>query len=113
MADKIEHDDIDRQFHLLRSDPEKFLDLTNQLVEQHPDDPNAYFARHQAWKRLGLLRLALEDVDRSLALEDHYSTHGARGDVLHALGRYQDAINAYNRSEQMEPTQWAGGFSPL
>jgi tetratricopeptide (TPR) repeat protein len=83
------------------------------LVEQHPDDPNAHFARHQAWKRLGLLRLALDDIDESLALEDHYSTHGARGDVLHALGLYQEAIDAYDHSERMEPTQWIGGFGPL
>jgi len=48
-----------------------------------------------------------------LALEDHYATHNARGDVLHALGRYQEAIESYKRSEALDPTQWIGGFGPL
>jgi hypothetical protein len=47
MANKITHDDIDHQFYDLLKDPERFLQLTNQLVEQHPDDPHAYFARHK------------------------------------------------------------------
>jgi tetratricopeptide (TPR) repeat protein len=113
MDGKITHDDIDRQFHLLRTDPEKFLELTNQLVEQHPDDAHAYFARHQAWKRLGQLDLALADVDKSLSLKDRHSAHDARGLVLHGLGRYREAIDAYDRSERLDPTQWKGGFGPL
>lgn len=113
MTNRITHDDIDRQFYQLLKDPEQFLELTNQLVEQNPDDANAYFARHQAWKRLGLLNFALADLDKSLQLDDHYATHGARGDTLHRLGRYQEAIDEYNRSEQMDPAQWLGGFGPL
>jgi tetratricopeptide (TPR) repeat protein len=113
MAKKITLDDIDRQHRELWKDPERFLELTNQLVEQHPNDPNAYFARHQAWERLGLSNFALADLDRSLALEDHYATHTARGGLLHGLGRYQEAVDEYDRSEQMEPTQWKGGFGPL
>jgi tetratricopeptide (TPR) repeat protein len=113
MDGKITHDDIDRQFYQLRKDPERFLELTNQLVEQHPDDANAYFARHQAWQCLGMSNFALADLDRSLALEDHYVTHRARGRVLRELGRYQDAIDAYDRSEQLDPEQWIGGFGPL
>ncbi len=45
MGEKITHDDIDRQFNLLRSDPQKFLDLTNEFVEQRPRDAGAYFVR--------------------------------------------------------------------
>jgi tetratricopeptide (TPR) repeat protein len=113
MGGEITHDDIDRQFNLRRTDPEKFLELTNQLVEQHPCDPHAYFVRHQAWSRLGQLDLALADLDKSLALKDRSNAHGARGRILHGLGRYQEAIDAYDRSEQLDPTQWKGGFGPL
>ncbi|MFZ2005312.1 MAG: tetratricopeptide repeat protein [Stellaceae bacterium] len=109
----MDEDDIDRQFQLRRTDPEKFLELVNARVEEHPDDPNAYFARHQGWSRLGLLDLALADLDKALALEDHYVTHRARGRILQGLGRYREAIDAYNRSERMEPTQWVGSFGPL
>jgi tetratricopeptide (TPR) repeat protein len=113
MTTKITNDDIDRQFTLLRTNPEKFLGLTNQLVEHQPNDPNAYFVRHQAWKRLGALDLALADLDTSLALEDHYVAHRARGSVLHDLGRYREAVDAYNRSERLAPEEWKGGFGPL
>jgi tetratricopeptide (TPR) repeat protein len=113
MANEITNDDIDRQFYQLLKDPERFLELANQLVEQHPDDQMSYFTRHQAWKQLGLLDLALADLDRSLALEDDHAIHGTRGDLLHAMGRYQEAINEYNRSEQMNPEQWIGSFGPL
>src|SRR5262245_41855053 len=110
MANEITQDDIDRQFYQLLKDPERFLDLANQLVEQRPDDPMAYFTRHQAWESLGLLDFALADLDKSLALEDFDGTHGARGRILHGLGRYREAIDAYNRSEALDPTQWKGSF---
>jgi tetratricopeptide (TPR) repeat protein len=113
MNEEITHDDVDRHFHLLRSDPEKFLELTNKLVGQHPADANAYFVRHQAWSRLGCLDLALADLDKSLSLEDHPLTHDARGKTLRGLGRYREAIDAYNRSEQMDRVEWRGGFGPL
>lgn len=113
MANETPEDDIDRQFRLRRTDPERFLELMNQLVEQKPDDANAYFARHQAWSRLGLLDLALADLDKSLTLEDDYTTHEARGRMLHDLGRYAEAVDAYNRSERLDPTEWKGGFGPL
>jgi tetratricopeptide (TPR) repeat protein len=113
MSNKVTHDDIDSPFYELLKDPERFLELTNQLVEQHPEDVNAYFARHQAWERLGLLQLALADLDKSLALEDHYVTHGARGQILRGLGRHREAIESYDRSETLDPEQWKGGFGAL
>jgi tetratricopeptide (TPR) repeat protein len=113
MSDEMNEDDIDREFQLRKTDPEKFLELMNAKVDHHPDDPNAYFARHQAWSRLGQLNLALADLDKALALEDHYVTHRARGRILHGLGRYRDAIDAYNRCEELAPQQWVGGFGPL
>jgi tetratricopeptide (TPR) repeat protein len=113
MANEVTQDDIDRQFYQLLKDPERFLELANQLVERNPNDPMSYFTRHQAWESLGLLNFALADLDTSLALEDDYATHEARARILHGLGRYREAIDAYDRSEQMEPTQWKGGFGAL
>jgi tetratricopeptide (TPR) repeat protein len=113
MDDKITHDDIDRQFRLLRTDPEKFLALTNKLVDQHPDDANAYFSRHSAWSHLDRPDLALADLDKSLALEDHFVTHRARGRLLHGMARYNEAIASLNRCERMEPESWPEALGPL
>jgi hypothetical protein len=113
MTDKITHEDVDRQFHLLRKNPEKFLELTNSLVEQRPNDALAYFSRHWAWEKLGCPELALADLDKSLTLQEHHATHGARGDILRGLGRYREAVDAYDRSQRMAPMEWQGGFGPL
>lgn len=113
MNDELTQEEIDRQFQLWRTDPQKFWEVTNKRVEEHPDSPKAYFGRHQAWERLGWLDLALGDLDKSLSLEDHPVTHDARGKILRELGRYCEAIDAYNRSEQMDPDEWLGGFGPL
>lgn len=113
MANEITIDDIDRQFHLRRTDPQKFLQLTDMRVKQHPEDARAYFARHQAWSRIGDLNRSLADIDESLRLEDCYMAHEARGRILHGLGRHQDAIDAYNRSEALDPAEWKVGFGPL
>jgi tetratricopeptide (TPR) repeat protein len=106
-------DDIERQFRLMRTAPDQFLEEMNRLVAQRPDDARAYFARHQAWSRLGRSDLALADLDKSQALEDRFTVHDARGDLLRRLGRYYDAIDAYNRAEQMAPMEWRSGFGPF
>ena len=111
--DEMSQEEIDYKFQFYRTDPQKFWELTNQRVEQHPDSSRAYFGRHQAWARLGRLDLALSDLDKSLDLEDHNGTHEARGNILRRLGRYREAIDAYNRAEQMDPIDWRGGFGPL
>jgi tetratricopeptide (TPR) repeat protein len=113
MDDQISQEEMDRQFQLWRTDPQKFWELTNERVERHPDSANAYFGRHQAWERLGRLDLALDDLDKALALEDHFVTWRAKGGVLHAMGRYSEAIAALDRSEQMKPDEWPQALGPL
>jgi tetratricopeptide (TPR) repeat protein len=87
--------------------------VTNRRVEEHPDSPNAYFGRHQAWERLGWLDLALADLEKSLALEDHFVTQRAKGGVLHAMGGYQEAIACLDRCERTEPENWTEALGPL
>jgi tetratricopeptide (TPR) repeat protein len=113
MDHELTQEEIDRQFQLWRTDPKKLWEVTNKRVVEHPDSPNAYFGRHQAWKRLGRPDLALADLDKSLSLEDHSVTHDARGKILRELGRYHEAIEAHNRSEHLDPQDWRAGFGPL
>jgi tetratricopeptide (TPR) repeat protein len=113
MDDEISQEEIDRQFRLWRTDPQKFWEVTNERVNRHPDSARAYFGRHQAWERLGRLDLSLADLDRSLALDDHFVTQRAKGGVLHAMGRYQEAIACLDRCERMEPDSWPEALGPL
>ena len=112
-SNRISHDDLTRQFDLLRSNPEKYLGLAEQLVKQDPEDEHAYFSRHQAWVHLGRYELALADLDKSLSLAPHYVTHRARGKVLRDMGRYREAIEAFNRSQAMDPVAWMNALGPL
>jgi tetratricopeptide (TPR) repeat protein len=113
MDDEISQEKIDQEFRFWRTDPKKFWEVTNERVEQHPDSARAYFGRHQAWERLGRLDLALADLDKSLALEDHFVAQRAKGGVLHAMGRYPEAIACLDRCEQMEPESWPEALGPL
>lgn len=109
----ITHDELTRNFHLLRSDPAKYLEMANQLVRENPDDRHAYFSRHQAWAQIGCRDLALADLDKSLSLEPHYVTHRARGKILRDMGRYREAIDAFNRCQEMDPIAWVNALGPL
>ena len=109
----MDDDDTYEQSRRWWKQPDQFLDAMNRRVAQNPDDATAYFARHQAWKRLERLDLALADLDTSLTLNDRFTAHEARGDVLRLMGRYHEAIEEYNRSEQMAPAEWERGFGPL
>ncbi len=113
MNDTVTHADIDRLFHLLRTDPQKFMALANKLVEQHPTDRKAYFSRHWAWAHLDRSDLALADLDKSLALEDNFVTHRVKGRLLHSIGCYEEAIASLDRCERMEPERWTEALGPL
>ncbi|HYM32116.1 MAG TPA: tetratricopeptide repeat protein [Candidatus Cybelea sp.] len=110
---KITHDDITRQFHLLKTNPQAFLDLTDRLVKQDTSDATSYFSRHQAWHQLGRLDMALADLNSSLHLERHATTYQARGDLYRELGQYQLAIDDYNRAEALAPDNWPYCLGPL
>ena len=110
---KVTHEDLSAQFKLRDTDPQKYLELADQLVEQNPSDSSAYFSRHQAWTRLGRYDRALVDLDKSLSIEPHYVTYRARGNLLRKLGRYREAIEDFNRSEALMPEVWSIQFGPL
>ncbi len=113
MPDKVTHDDLTQNFHLLRSDPAKFLELADELVRQNPKDHRAYFRRHWPLALLGQHDLALADLDQAISLEEHYGHREARGDLLRDMGRLPEAIDEYDRAESMDPEAWLGGFGPL
>lgn len=101
------------EFNLLRTDPERYLAIANERVAQSPNDADTYFSRHFAWRALGQLNLALSDIDRSLELERHLVTLRVRGRLLREMGRYDEAIAAFDESEAMDPKEWVDASGPL
>jgi tetratricopeptide (TPR) repeat protein len=105
---KITNGYLTEQFHLLRTDPERYLALCEEFVQQSPSDANAYFSRHQALSRIGLTELALKDLDTSLALQEDPTARIARATLLARLGRYQDALDAFNSAEESYKENFVG-----
>ena len=102
-----------RRHQLLCSDPQRYLEMMNTIIAENPSDSHEYFARSHAWFMLGKQEAAIGDMDRSLALEDHYIVRLSRGNLLMELGRYREALKDYNRSEAMAPERWQDAWGPV
>ncbi len=110
---KVTREYLSQNFGLLKTDPQKYLALAEELVRENPDSSGGYFCRYQARNRLGQKELALADIDKVLSLKQHWVHYEARGLALRDLGRYREAIEAHNRAESTNPEEWAGGFGLL
>ncbi|HEV8015186.1 MAG TPA: hypothetical protein VGP48_06615 [Stellaceae bacterium] len=106
-------DDLEREMLLLRTDPKRYLELAEERILASPDSSGGYFDRYQAHHRLGQYDLALADLNKALALKPHWIVYEARGNVLRALKRYQEALDDYNRAEATDTERWRGGFGRL
>ncbi len=82
---KITRDDLEQNFHLLRTEPNKYLALAEELIRADPDSPDGYWCRHNAYEAMGRYELALADLDKVLSLEPQWIVYEARGNVLRSL----------------------------
>ncbi len=101
------------EHQLFRENPKKYLELISEFIRQDPTDPTEYFSRHQAWAKLGQLDNALEDFNHSIKLEDTMMSRLARGRLLCRMGRYQEALGDFDRSEELDPADWVECWGPL
>lgn len=106
-------DDLLKNFHLLRSDPRRYLELCNEFIAKNPHDPIAYLDRHHAWERLDRPDLALADIETSIRLKPRSEAFDARGCVLRHVGRYQEAIEDFDRAEALDPEGWQASPGPI
>jgi tetratricopeptide (TPR) repeat protein len=110
---KITREDLSRNFHLLRHAPEKYLAMAHELVRADPASADGYWCRATAYETIGKYDLALADLNKVLSFDKHWINYETRGNVLRALGRYQEALDDYNRAEAADPEEWKGGFGHL
>jgi tetratricopeptide (TPR) repeat protein len=105
---------IEKQFELLRADPQKYLAWADRRIRRNPKDDDAYYDRHHAWEKLGKLDLALSDIDMALSLREHPIIRMVRGDLLHKMRRYQEAIEELDRLQTMLPAgEWPFAYATL
>ncbi|HUC62580.1 MAG TPA: hypothetical protein VMF53_11550 [Alphaproteobacteria bacterium] len=113
--DKVTYDDLMEQHKLLRSDPERFVALCDQYIEQNPSDPNGYSSRYYGLNRLGRKDLALQDMDRAIALDPdpHPLAYMDRGILLLTMGEYQKAVDDFDRVESLSPEDFPLIWGPF
>jgi tetratricopeptide (TPR) repeat protein len=94
-------------FHnLLRSDPQRCLQIVNAWIEENPASSNAYFDRHLVRMQTGEPRRALEDLNKAIELQPDAMSFMARGEVYRHLGEYEKALVDFNRAEAIDPEEW-------
>src|SRR5580704_11041416 len=98
---------------ILKSDPQRYLNIANGWIEQNPKSATAYFSRHQVWMNLGEPQRAIKDLDKSIELEPVAVSFWSRGDVNRHLGKYELAMDDYRRAEAIDPDKWERDAVPL
>jgi tetratricopeptide (TPR) repeat protein len=96
-----------REMHkILRSDPQRYLQITNDWIRENPCNSHAYFTRHFGWMKIGEPWRAIEDLDKVIALDPSQTAFVSRGAVYRDIGEYRKAIEDFDRGEQLKPPDW-------
>ena len=53
---------------ILRSDPQRYLQIVNDWIRENPENSHAYYSRHLGLERIGEPRRALEDLNKAIEL---------------------------------------------
>jgi len=95
---------------LLRSDPQRYLQIVNEWIAENPGNSHAYFDRHFAWMKRGEPARALADLDKVVELDPKPVAFWVRGEVYRHLGEYARALEDFGRAESIDPEDWEKGI---
>ncbi len=103
-------DELRFMHELLRTDPERYLRVATDWIDSNPTDSHAYFSRHFAWMRIAEPERALDDLNKVIELDRDPDpiSYLSRGEIYRHLGKYEKAIEDFNRGEAINPRQWEG-----
>ncbi|HKD23420.1 MAG TPA: hypothetical protein VKB71_15495 [Rhizomicrobium sp.] len=104
--------ELDDAFELLRSDPQRSLEICQRYVRDHPNDAHGYFSRSNAWEELGESDKALADMSKGLELNPNSGGYSTRGVFFHGLGEYERAIDDLTRARELDEEEWKGSLDP-
>jgi len=96
-----------------RADPDRFLEVVNEWLQQNPRNHRAYFDRHFVWEEMGQPRRALADMDKVVELNPSQATFCCRGRVYRQLGEHANALADFRRGEAFDPKEWEAHAIPL
>jgi tetratricopeptide (TPR) repeat protein len=91
---------------LLRSDPQRHLQIVTKWIADNPANSHAYFDRHFAWLELGEPQRAIADLEMVIQLDPKPVAFWSRGEVYRRIGEYEKALEDLDRAEAINPAQW-------
>jgi tetratricopeptide (TPR) repeat protein len=92
--------------NLLRSDPQNYLRIVNERIDQNPKKSDAYFDRHFGWMKIGEPRRALDDLNKVIELDPEPVSFRRRGEVYRHLGEYEKALKDFEQGWAINPAKW-------
>ncbi len=98
----------------VKGEPEPEVDPAEQrmteVIEQNPEDPQAYINRGMARVNRGNYEEAIEDFDRALRLDPKSAeAYNGRGKARAESGKYVDAHDDFNKAIELNP-KMAGAY---
>jgi tetratricopeptide (TPR) repeat protein len=92
--------------NLRRSDPQRYIQIADDWIGNDPSDADTYFGRHIAWRNLGELDRALDDINTSIKPEPDPISYISRAQVYRQMGQHQKAIEDYEGVRATHPILW-------
>jgi tetratricopeptide (TPR) repeat protein len=93
-------------YELRRADPQRFLKIVDEWLQEEPRNFRPYFDRHFLWEDLGEPRRALDDLDKVIELAPSQGAFCARGRIYRQLGEHANALADFRRGEAIDPKEW-------
>jgi tetratricopeptide (TPR) repeat protein len=102
---------IDRgSYYIRQRDFDSAIPALDKAIKRAPNQTRFYVSRAVAYMNIGESSLAKADVDHALALDaKNYIAWALRGEILSMDNQYQPALQAFNRSIEINPT-WAMAY---
>jgi len=91
---------------LRRADPQRFLEVIDEWLQENPKNFRPYLSRHFVWSDLGEPRRALDDLDKVIELAPSQGAFCARGRIYRQLGEHANAMADFRRGEAIDPKEW-------
>ena len=89
----------------------------NEYIILKPNNPEGYFGRGRSYQYSKMFNRAIEDYDRTIALDNDHANglvYMKRGESLAGLGKYKDAIKEYDRAQEINPNHiWVNHHKAL
>ena len=100
-------EEIWKLHELRRADPQRFLEVINEWLQENPKNFRPYLSRHFVWSDLGRAAARARRSGQGHRTRSITSEHfAARGRIYRQLGEHANAMADFHRGEAIDPKEW-------